>query len=110
MATATLQDVIDELKDLKAVLGPMSVSNSPFLTVKEAAELARCTKHSIRNLIYSGKLTRCGFSKRRTCIRRDELMALMESPEFSNGYSPEKAEHKREYARRRKEQQSNGNA
>lgn len=110
MATATLQDVIDELKDLKAVLGPMSVSNSPFLTVKEAAELARCTVHSIRNLIWSGKLTKCGFSKRRTLIRRDELIALMENGDFSSGYSPSKAEHKREYARRRKEQQSNGDA
>ena len=110
MATATLQDVIDELKDLKAVLGPMSASNSPFLTVKEAAELARCTVHSIRNLLYSGKLTKCGFSQRRTLIRRDELVALMESREFSNGYTPEKAERKRELARRRKEQQSNGDA
>ena len=44
MATATLQDVIDELKDLRTVLGPMSASNSPFLTVKEAtAELAAGT-------------------------------------------------------------------
>jgi excisionase family DNA binding protein len=52
-------------------------TTSPYLSVAEAADFARCSKQRIYDLRSSGRLTRAGDGAR-GLVRRDELMAYLE--------------------------------
>ena len=51
---------------------------SPFLTIVEAAALARAPVSSVRGWIYSGRL-RASRPGRRVLVRRDRLLAFLDN-------------------------------
>ena len=53
-----------------------SITEGPFLSVSQAAELLTVSKVSIRRYLSLGKLKRFKFGSR-TLIRRDDLLSLV---------------------------------
>jgi excisionase family DNA binding protein len=51
--------------------------NSPWLTLSEAAEYSRLSVRSLRRLIHTGRLRRCGLAKA-ILIHRDHLDSQIE--------------------------------
>lgn len=71
-------EVVDEIVGLAAarVLAEMRVI-AELVTPAEAAELLRCNRQRIYDLISAGKLSRYGEGGR-TLLRRDEVLGLVQ--------------------------------
>lgn len=54
--------------------------NSPYLTVREAAEMLRCHQRTVRRMIASGSVvTYHAPGSKKVLLKRDELMAGVEA-------------------------------
>ena len=73
IAAEVTRRVLVELRSL-----PTHDRPSAFVTIPEAAELLRCGRQRIDDLLSSGRLTRVK-EGRRTLIRRDEIDAYLRS-------------------------------
>ena len=73
-------ELLDEIARRAAALvdpRPVVAPESPFLTTAEAAELLRCSRQRIHDLLSQGKLTRLK-EGRRTLLLRSEVEALVQ--------------------------------
>ncbi len=66
----------EAVEALRAALAPtFDPKGSPFLTADEAAELLRCNRRRVYDLVGDGRLPRCG-DGRRLLVRRDDVLRL----------------------------------
>jgi excisionase family DNA binding protein len=66
---------VDALRSALAAPMPTPQPTSPLLASDEAADLLRCRRRRVYELVADGRLTRCG-DGRRLLVRRDEVERL----------------------------------
>jgi excisionase family DNA binding protein len=67
----------EAMDTLRAALGTPAEDASPYVTPDEAAELLRCGRRRIYDLVADGRLSRHG-DGRRLLVRREEVLRLAE--------------------------------
>lgn len=70
-------EALDQLRHALGMTLAEPSRPSPFMTAEEAADLLRCRKRRIYELVGDGRLERCG-DGRRLLVRRSAVVALAE--------------------------------
>lgn len=87
------EEILQELRNISNRLAAITFEK-PFLTYREAGELAHVSFHKVRRMVVEGKLRRCGFTYKSPLVRRDDVIDLIDRGAFETpkGLRPRRKE------------------
>lgn len=71
------------------------MTDKPFLTIREVADLLQVSNRTVYNLIYNGTLRACRLTYHITLITREDFFLIRKQPTASGAYQSSQGRRKR---------------